>query len=61
VREAWLRHAHGLGSAIEVRLPKETLTGVFQDLDSSGTLLLRLPDGGTRHIAAGEVYLPGEA
>jgi BirA family transcriptional regulator, biotin operon repressor / biotin---[acetyl-CoA-carboxylase] ligase len=61
VREAWLRHAKGRGETIEVRLPRETLTGVFSDLDPQGTLVLRLPDGGTRRIAAGEVYLPGEA
>ncbi|HEY9549188.1 MAG TPA: biotin--[acetyl-CoA-carboxylase] ligase [Kiloniellaceae bacterium] len=61
VRQAWLRHAQGLHEEIEVRLPHETLTGVFSDLDADGTLLLRLPDGSTRRIAAGEVYLPGEA
>jgi BirA family biotin operon repressor/biotin-[acetyl-CoA-carboxylase] ligase len=61
VREAWLRHAQGLRSQIEVRLPKETLTGIFSDLDPQGTLVLTLPDGSTRRIAAGEVYLPGEA
>jgi BirA family biotin operon repressor/biotin-[acetyl-CoA-carboxylase] ligase len=61
LREAWLRHAQGLGQEIEVRLPRETLTGVFQDLDREGTLLLRLADGSTRRIAAGEVYLPGES
>lgn len=61
VREAWLRHAHGRGETIEVRLPRETLTGVFDDLDPNGALVLRLPDGSTRRIAAGDVYLPGEA
>ena len=61
LREAWLRHAQGLGQEIEVRLPRETLKGVFQDLDGDGTLLLRLADGSTRRIAAGDVYLPGES
>lgn len=61
VRAAWLRHAKGLKEEIEVRLPQETLKGVFTDLDASGTLELRLADGSTRRIAAGEVYLPGEA
>ena len=60
VREAWLRHAQGLGGDIEVRLPNDTLTGTFTDMDASGTLLLTLPDGKTRHIAAGEIYLPDE-
>ena len=61
VREAWLRHAQGLGQEIEVRLPQESLHGVFTDLDPEGTLLLQLADGSLRKIAAGEVYLPGEA
>lgn len=60
VRAAWLRHARGRGETIEVRLPRETLIGVFEDLDEAGTLALRLPDGSLRQIAAGEVYLPGE-
>lgn len=56
VRQAWLHHAKGLGETIEVRLPRETLTGVFRDLDAQGALLLELPDGNTRAIAAGDVY-----
>lgn len=61
VREAWLRHAQALKQEIEVRLPNETLTGTFTDLDEDGTLVLTLADGTTRHITAGDVYLPGEA
>jgi BirA family biotin operon repressor/biotin-[acetyl-CoA-carboxylase] ligase len=60
VRHAWLRHAQGLKEQIEVRLPNETLQGTFTDLEGDGTLLLTLPDGSTRRIAAGDVYLPGE-
>jgi BirA family biotin operon repressor/biotin-[acetyl-CoA-carboxylase] ligase len=60
VRHAWLRHAQGLKEQIEVRLPSETLHGIFADLDADGTLLLQLPDGSERRIAAGDVYLPGE-
>lgn len=56
VRQAWLNHAHGLGEEIEVRLPKETLRGLFRDLDESGALILDLPGGGTRTIAAGDVF-----
>ncbi len=61
LRQTWLRHAQGLGEEIEVRLPKETLRGTFSDLDPEGTLVLTLPGGATRRIAAGDVYLPGEA
>ncbi|HKP25970.1 MAG TPA: biotin--[acetyl-CoA-carboxylase] ligase [Dongiaceae bacterium] len=55
---AWRRRAAGLGEAIEVRLERETLTGVFQDLEPDGTLRLGLSNGTERRIAAGDVYFP---
>lgn len=55
VREAWLMRAAGLGQTVTVRLPNETIEGVFEDLDESGGLVLRF-DGGTRIISAGDVY-----
>ena len=58
IRRAWLQHAKGLGEAIDVRLPRESLSGRFADLDADGALVLELPDGATRRIAAGEVYFP---
>lgn len=56
VRRAWLTHAHGRGEPIEVRLPTETLSGTFADLDKGGALVLQLPDGRRRRISAGDVY-----
>jgi BirA family transcriptional regulator, biotin operon repressor / biotin---[acetyl-CoA-carboxylase] ligase len=56
IREAWLSRAHGLGSRIRVRLTREELTGVFRDIDEDGALVLGLPGGVTRAIAAGEVF-----
>jgi BirA family biotin operon repressor/biotin-[acetyl-CoA-carboxylase] ligase len=56
VREAWLARASGLGARIRVRLENEETTGVFQGIDNSGALLLGLPGGGVRAIAAGEVF-----
>ena len=55
---AWRRRAVGLGETIEVRLERETLTGIFRDLEPDGTLRLGLSDGTERRIAAGDVYLP---
>jgi BirA family biotin operon repressor/biotin-[acetyl-CoA-carboxylase] ligase len=55
---AWRRRAAGLGEVIEVRLERETLTGIFRDLEPDGTLRLGLSDGTERRIAAGDVYLP---
>ncbi|MEX2628579.1 MAG: biotin--[acetyl-CoA-carboxylase] ligase [Tistlia sp.] len=55
VRAAWLRHAERLGEPIEVRLPKERLSGIFRDLDAEGHLLLE-QDGTVRRVAAGEIF-----
>jgi BirA family biotin operon repressor/biotin-[acetyl-CoA-carboxylase] ligase len=55
---AWRRRAAGLGAAIEVRLERETVSGLFRDLDPDGTLRLALADGTERRIAAGDVYFP---
>ncbi len=57
VRQAWLNHAHARGEALEIRLPRETLSGTFKDLDRDGALVLGLGDGSERRISAGDVYL----
>lgn len=56
IRAAWKQRVQGLGKRIEVRLPAETLSGVFGDLDHTGALLLTLEDGRTRSITAGDVF-----
>ncbi len=56
LREAWLRHALGLGQPIRVRLGGETVEGTFGGLDGGGGLLLDLA-GARRVIAAGDVFL----
>lgn len=55
VREAWLARCKGLGEALEVRLGRETVSGVFRDLDGTGALVLDC-NGAVRHITAGDVY-----
>jgi BirA family transcriptional regulator, biotin operon repressor / biotin---[acetyl-CoA-carboxylase] ligase len=55
VRDAWLSQAIGLGEPIQVRLERDTLDGRFLDLDDDGALMLGTP-GGSRRIAAGEVF-----
>ncbi len=59
IRQTWLSHAHGRGEDIQVRLPKETLSGTFADMDKDGVLLLDVPGAGQRRIAAGDVFFPG--
>lgn len=56
IREAWLARARGIGEAIRVRLPAETLHGRFEGLDDKGRLLLRLDTGSLKVISAGDVF-----
>lgn len=55
---AWRRRATGLGGPIEVRLERDTISGIFKDLEPDGALRLALADGSERRIAAGDVYFP---
>jgi BirA family transcriptional regulator, biotin operon repressor / biotin---[acetyl-CoA-carboxylase] ligase len=55
IRQAWLARAMGLGEPIQVRLERATLEGKFLDLDEDGALLLGQA-GGSRRIAAGEIF-----
>lgn len=56
IRDRWLSHADGLNGTVEVRLPRETLTGRFAGLDDAGGLVLDQPDGERRIVSAGDVY-----
>ncbi len=56
IREAWLKRAYKLGETITARLPKETLTGIFEGLDRTGALLLTTTDGTKHVINTGEVF-----
>jgi len=56
---AWTARAIGLGGPCTARLAEETLEGIAEGLDPDGSLRLRLPDGGVRRIAAGDVFFGG--
>jgi BirA family transcriptional regulator, biotin operon repressor / biotin---[acetyl-CoA-carboxylase] ligase len=55
LREAWLARAYGLGEAVRVRLPRESFSGRFLDLDADGVLLVETA-AGPRRISAGEIF-----
>lgn len=58
VRERWLARAHPLDTALTARLTDGTsMEGLFGGLDGQGALILRLADGTTRVIHAGDVFL----
>lgn len=55
IRAAWLARAAQKGGPVEIRLPRETVPGTFEDLDPDGRLLLRT-EAGLRRIDAGDVF-----
>lgn len=55
LRNAWLSRAVKLGEVITARLPGREITGVFEDVDETGALVLRAK--GVRHtIHAADIY-----
>ena len=58
VRAHWLLNAHASGTAMRVVQPDgETVEGTFDTLDQQGMLILRLANGDTRAIHAGDILL----
>ena len=58
VRARWLERAHPPGTPLTARLPDDTaVEGLFDGLDPSGALVLRLADGGRRVIHAADIFL----
>lgn len=57
----WQAAAHPLGTPLAVAPPgEEPLTGSFDGLTGDGALRLRLADGGSRVMHAGEVFFAAE-
>lgn len=58
VRDRWLARAHPPGTALTARLSDgSSIDGLFAGLDADGALILRLADGTSRAIHAGDVFL----
>ena len=56
VMERWKEVAGGIGENITVNLPDRSISGRFAGIDDTGLLKLETDDGGTRLIAAGDVF-----
>ena len=52
---AWKQHARFFGTRVRVTAGRDRLEGVAEDLDDDGALRLRLDDGSTTRVVAGEV------
>ena len=57
VRARWLEAAHPVGTPLSAGVAGEQLEGLFDGLDESGALRLRLADGSLHVIHAGDVFL----
>jgi BirA family biotin operon repressor/biotin-[acetyl-CoA-carboxylase] ligase len=58
IRAAWLDRAHPIGTALSAATPDGTrIQGLFDGLTTDCALRLRLADGSTRVIHAGDVFL----
>lgn len=57
IRARWLERAHPRGTALVARVGDDAVQGLFDGLDDSGALRLRLADGGVRVIHAADVFL----
>ncbi len=58
IMNRWRAAAHPAGTALSVHQPDgSTIAGTFDGLGEDGALILRLPDGSTRAIHAGDVML----
>lgn len=56
IRHGWLARTKDIGREITVHAGDRQYHGRFEDLDETGRLLLRLPDGGLERVDAGDVF-----
>ncbi|MEO9968940.1 MAG: biotin--[acetyl-CoA-carboxylase] ligase [Hyphomonadaceae bacterium] len=56
-RQAWLERADGLGETVHIKCDDTIVEGIFADMDETGALLLRLPNGSIKTIRTGDVHL----
>ncbi len=61
IRDLWLARAAGLGGPVSVRTGATVLTGIFQNIDRQGQLVVETSVGEIRTISAGDVYFGSAA
>lgn len=57
VLSLWRRRLAWLGCAVHVQTPTGGVTGIAEDVDATGALWLRLPDGARQLFSVGDVSL----
>jgi len=56
--DAWRKDSATLGRHVRVTMPDQTLSGVAEDIDDNGMLILKMRTGECRHISAGDITFP---
>lgn len=56
LQQAWMARAYGMGEPAQANLGSEIARGVMRGLSPQGELLLALPNGQMRAIAAGDIH-----
>ncbi len=56
IRKDWLERAEGIGKTYSAISQNKNLSGVFENIDKDGALILRLASGEKRRITSGEVH-----
>jgi BirA family biotin operon repressor/biotin-[acetyl-CoA-carboxylase] ligase len=56
IRRLWLDRAAGLGEEVAARTGTEVVRGTFETIDDEGRLIVRLANGSSRAVTAGEVH-----
>lgn len=60
IRELWLARAYKLKEAITVSDGKQRISGIFEDLNQSGSIVLRLASGEVCTMSACEIFFGDE-
>ena len=53
----WKKLSSTLGRKVKVVSGKDKFSGIAEDIDDEGMLILRLPSGGLKKISAGDVFM----
>lgn len=61
IRRDWLLAAEGPGKLVTVRWPDREATGLFEDIDADGQLLLVTAKGERQRVSAGDLFFQASA
>jgi BirA family transcriptional regulator, biotin operon repressor / biotin---[acetyl-CoA-carboxylase] ligase len=61
IRRLWLARAARLGEKVAIQTGAATIEGIFDTIDETGCMIVRLPEGKRVPVTAGEVYFGSAA